>query len=363
MDNNGMYDSLLEKVRHFVALYEKVKAEKAELEQKIVNAQKQISFLQNENNQLKTDNELLNMKLSDQSAKLAELTEKVSSQNNVNSEIESKLMAILSALPDDKDDSNSAALSSEQVGINIEPANQVSNPEASVVSTADETQQEEDPADAILNKFMSYDTETDNNNGYIGNIGSANEPALQDNTSSQDYAQPQTDEVPVDSDDNEQVGSDNDINDYVGLFGETDNEVASANDDQPTLFSDTLPTEEEWNGSAASTDTPAETGLLSDQSDSEPAMAFFDEQNNQDNNSDTSYQSVFGTEQQSSEPVNQPADSYAANDIQSDDYSSILLSDDDSDEEVDFDMDEDDDESDDDMSGSDYEDGYAPGVM
>ena len=46
MDNNGMYDSLLEKVRHFVALYEKVKAEKAELEQKIVNAQKQISFLQ-----------------------------------------------------------------------------------------------------------------------------------------------------------------------------------------------------------------------------------------------------------------------------------------------------------------------------
>ena len=50
MDNNGMYDSLLEKVRHFVALYEKVKAEKVELEQKNISLQKQVSFLQNENN-------------------------------------------------------------------------------------------------------------------------------------------------------------------------------------------------------------------------------------------------------------------------------------------------------------------------
>ena len=353
MDNNGMYDSLLEKVRHFVALYEKVKAEKIELEQKSISLQKQVSFLQNENNQLKTDNELLNMKLSEQNKKVAELSEKVSCQNNVNSEIESKLMAILSALPDDKDDSG---VQNDEAPINIAAAEQNIETE-SVAAPTENMPQEEDPADAILNKFMSFDTETDNNSGFIGNVGFTEESAPQENVQNQDYGLlNQNDEL---ANNNENVDTaNNDINDYVGLFGET---AEDNNDDsQPTLFGDTLPTEEEWNGNSAAEETNSESNIQPEQSDNESVLSFFDEPNQ----NEAANEATSGENQQSEETANMTENEYAANDIQSDDYSSILLSDDDSDEEVDFDMDDDEgDESDENLTGGDYEDGYAPGVM
>ena len=357
MDNNGMYDSLLEKVRHFVALQEKVKAEKSELEQKNISLQKQVSFLQNENNQLKTDNELLNMELAEQNKKVVELSEKVSSQDNVNSEIESKLMAILSALPDDKDDSG---VQNDENPINIAAAEQNIETE-SADAQIDNVPQEEDPADAILNKFMSYDTETDNNNGFIGNVGFVEETAPQENVQNQDYGLLNQNDESANNVENVDNTDNNDINGYVGLFGETA-ENNNTDDGQPTLFGDTLPTEDEWNGSSAVDEANSESNIQFEQSDNESVLSFFDEQNAQNEQNNAAEQN------QESQPVaednNQSDMGYAVNNIQSDDYSSILLSDDDGEEEVDFDMDDDEgDEPDDDVSGNDYEDGYAPGVM
>jgi len=372
MDNNGMYDSLLEKVRHFVALYEKVKAEKGELEQKNISLQKQVSFLQNENNQLKTDNELLNMKLSEQNKKVVELSEKVSSQNNVNSEIESKLMAILSALPDDKDDSSNAVFSDEQnaaASITDSTAEQNVTAESEKSQSADEPQQEEDPADAILSKFMSYDTgvESDNNNQNFISFPAEDEAASSQNTAESDnglFGQNVT--APSEeyhTAENESSDNANNINEYAGLFDEPAETAESAPAAQPmSLFGDTLPTEEEWNTNAEE-QAPSEIDIPpADQNDNRSVMSFFDEQNEQNAQNETFAESA--QELQSAETANMTENEYAANDIQSDDYSSILLSDDDSDEEVDFDMDDDEsDEADEDVSGGDFEDGYAPGVM
>ena len=354
MDNNGMYDSLLEKVRHFVALYEKVKAEKGELEQKNISLQKQVSFLQNENNQLKTDNELLNMELAEQNKKVVELSEKVSSQNNVNSEIESKLMAILSALPDDKDDNS---VQNDETPINIAAVEQNTETESTAAPT-ENMPHDEDPADAILNKFMSFDTETDSDSGFIGNVGFAEETAPQENVQNQDYGLLNQNDEPANNNENVETPN-NDINDYVGLFGETA-EDNNTDNGQPTLFGDNLPTEDEWNGNSAAEETSPENDIQSEQGSNESVLSFFDEPNQ----NETANESIPSDNQQSAETANMTENEYAANDIQSDDYSSILLSDDDSDEEVDFDMDDDEsDEADEDVSGGDFEDGYAPGVM